>query len=130
MKTQRTILGAVLVAALCFLWSGCGPYKIRYVQPSKVKSGLTTTQTHVHGLGLLGGGGYFFAVHQMFPALVDYTGPVDVKKVCPNDFAEISHAHSFGQNAGAAFLSWLVFVNVYHESNVTFEHAGGLSRRS
>ena len=50
----------------------------------------------------------------MFPALMDYTGPRDVD----SNFAEVQHYHTFGRNASAAFLSWLVLVNAHHESTV------------
>jgi len=54
---------------------------------------------------------------------VDYTGAVNVTEKCPEGFTEITHYHTFGENAGAAFLSWLVLVNAYHESTVEFHHA-------
>jgi hypothetical protein len=107
---------SLVLASFCLLatLSACGPYRIRYKNADHVPERTSEVRTHAHGLGLIGGGGYFFFVHQMFPALVDYTGPVKV----PSRFAEVSHYHTFGQNAGAAFLSWLVLVNAYHESMV------------
>ena len=123
---MKTSLKSMVVAgslSVTLLASGCGPYQIRYQMPSRQASEFVTTKAHAHGVGLIGGGAWFFFLHQMFPALVDYTGPEDVEKLAPKGFAEISHYHTFGQNAGAAFLSWLAFLNVYHESTVEVKHA-------
>ncbi len=120
MKRLTSVLITVLLLASA---SGCGPYRIRYTMPSKLRSEMAVTKTHAHGIGPIGGGGFFFVLHQMFPCPGDYTGPVDIEDVCPNGFSEVSHYHTFGQNAGAAFLSWLTLINVYHESTVEFQHA-------
>lgn len=125
MKRLISIFIAVLVLASA---SGCGPYRIRYTMPSKQRSGMVVTKTHAHGLGPGGGGAYFFALNQMLPCPVDYTGPMDIQDVCPNGFSEISHYHTFGQNAGAAFLSWLVLVNAFHQSTVEYQHAVSTAR--
>lgn len=109
----------IVTLCLCALSCGCGPYRIRYTMGEPGPTEVVKTQTHAHGLGLIGGGAYFFLLNQMFPALVDYTGPVDVDRACP-DFREVTHYHTFGDNAGAAFLSWLCLVNVYHPSIVEF----------
>jgi hypothetical protein len=123
MKTSRRIIVLSLAALIPVLVSGCGPYQVTYKMPSKMPSGKKFTETHAHGLGPIGGGAYFFFLNPMFPALVDYTGAIDVKEKCPEGFSEITHYHTFGENAGAAFLSWLVFLNVYHESTVEFHPA-------
>lgn len=120
----------VTVVALLIAGTGCGPYRIRYTMPSKPPTNLVTSRDHAHGIGLIGGGLYFFALHQMFPALVDYTGPVDVASECPNGFTEISHHHEFEHNTLAAFLSWLVLLNVYHKSTVEFHHAAATTAAS
>lgn len=115
-------LPAALVAL--FLLAGCGPHRITYRMPSaQGKPTYTTTKTHAHGIGplLIGGGGYFFLVNEISPALIDYTGKVKTTDVCPHGFAEVSHYHTFGQNAGAAFISWLAVVNAYHQSNVDWK---------
>ncbi len=57
-------------------------------------------------------------LNPMSPALIDYTGEVQTSSVCPDGFSQVSHYHTFGQNAGAAFISWLIVFNVYHQSNV------------
>ena len=124
MRTSRRTISLILAALVPLLSVGCGPYQMRYTMPSKQDSGFKTTETHAHGIGLIGGGVYFFLFNQMFPALVDYTGAVNVTEKCPEGFTEITHYHTFGENAGAAFLSWLVLVNAYHESTVEFHHAG------
>lgn len=108
-----------LVLALVFL-TGCGTYRITYRLPSKEAQAekYPLRKKHSHGIGLVGGGGYFFALHQMFPALIDYTGERSVPGHCPNGVYEVSHYHDFGQNTVAALISWLVLVNVWHQSNV------------
>jgi hypothetical protein len=110
-----------LLAGIALL-AGCGTYRITYRMPSKeaqAESG-TIEKGHSHGFGLIGGGGYFFAIHQMFPALIDYTGERQIAEVCPNGAYEIEHHTEFWHNAGAALISWLVIVNVYHPSEVHF----------
>lgn len=124
MKTTHAIRPILLVSFLAVAAAGCGPYRIRYQMPSERPSNEKLSVPHAHGLGLIGGGGWFFIVHQLFPALLDYTGPVDLRKECPGGFQEVSHYHTFGQNAGAAFISWLVLVNAYHESTVEIVKAG------
>lgn len=60
----------------------------------------------------------------MSPALIDYTGEVDLRTVCPTGYdaiSEIQHYHNFGQNALAALISWVGIVNWYHRSNVVHE---------
>jgi hypothetical protein len=124
MRTTHSIRSFLLVSLLAGAAAGCGPYRIRYQMPSARPSEEKLSVPHAHGLGLLGGGGWFFIVHQLFPALIDYTGPVDLRKQAPGGFREVSHYHTFGQNAGAAFISWLIFVNAYHESTVEIVKAG------
>jgi hypothetical protein len=121
---KRTV--AIFTTVFVFLayLAGCGPYRIKYVMPSNEPSGQTTQKGNAHGIGL-GGGGFFFAGHQMLPALVNYSGPHDVDKICPDGFTEISHHQPFGYNALAAFITWLIFVNAYHKSTVEFHHAAG-----
>lgn len=111
---------ATALALLVVLASGCGTYRITYRFPSQEKDAekLAVHEKHSHGIGLVGGGGYFFAVHQMFPALIDYSGEKSVAEYCPNGVYEITHYHEFAQNALAALISWLIVVNVWHQSNV------------
>lgn len=110
---------------ICFsLITACGPYKVKYVMSSKPNQlSYTTTKNHAHGFGplLIGGGGLFFMLHPMSPALIDYTGEVQTSDVCPDGFSSVTQYHTFGQNSGAAFLSWLIIFNVYHKSNVDWE---------
>jgi hypothetical protein len=124
MKTTDAIRSLLLGLVLAAAATGCGPYRIRYQMPSARPSEEKLSIPHAHGLGPIGGGGWFFIVHQLFPALLDYTGPVDLRKQAPGGFREVSHYHTFGQNAGAAFISWLVLVNAYHESTVEIVKAG------
>jgi hypothetical protein len=119
---MRRLLALVVCFGLLF---GCGPYQIRYVQPSKATNNGTSfgvTKMHGHGIGplLLGGGGFFFIVQSMSPALVDYTGEVDLTTICPagyDDFSEVTHYFQFGHNALAALISWLAIVNWYQASH-------------
>lgn len=107
---------ALLVAALL---SACGTYRIAYRFPSKetqVKP-LSIKKDHAHGIGL-GFGGFFFMMHQMFPALVDYTGDQSVGAICPDGVYEVSHEHLFWHNAVAAYISYVVGINAYHLSVV------------
>jgi hypothetical protein len=99
---------------------GCGTYRITYRFPSKqvTSEEFPLRKKHSHGIGLIGGGGYFFFIHQMFPALIDYSGERSVPKHCPHGVYEVQHYHDFGQNTVAALISWLVLVNVWHQSNV------------
>ena len=117
---SRYVVSLSVLGCLCLLLSACGSYRITYQMPSKAPSDITTSKSHSHGIGLLGGGVYFFAIHQMFPAYVDYTGPVDVDEVCPQGFSEVSHYQKFGSNTLAAMISWLTLINVYHPSTIEF----------
>ena len=65
MKRLTSVLITVLLIASA---SGCGPYRIRYTMPSKQRSEMAVTKTHAHGVGPIGGGGFFFVLHQMFPS--------------------------------------------------------------
>lgn len=109
-------IAALLMAALL---TGCGTYRITYRFPTKQPMADTRVirKHHAHGIGI-GGGGYFFAIHQMLPALIDYTGEQHVADICPNGVYEVSHHTKFWHNAAAAFTSWLVVLNVYHPSEV------------
>jgi hypothetical protein len=92
--------------------------------PSKSgKPIYTTTKYHSHGFGplLIGGGGLFFMLNPMSPALIDYTGEIKASDVCPEGFSSVTQYHSFGQNAGAGFLSWIAIFNVNHKSTVEWE---------
>lgn len=82
----------------------------------------TETASHAHVAGL-GGGGFFFMVNPMFPALIDHTGPVDVRLYCPNGFREASHYHTGAQQFLAALFSWVLVFNVWHESTIEFQPA-------
>lgn len=118
---RRSVFG---IAAVAVLVAGCGPHRVTFQMRSKLSEPTyTTTTTHAHGIGplLIGGGGYFGILNEMSPALIDYTGAVNTIEVCPDGFAEVSHYHTFGQSAGAGFLSWLVLVNAYHQSNVDWK---------
>jgi hypothetical protein len=106
------------LAAIAFVLTGCGTYRIVYVNPDIKPSFEKTSITYAHGWGIAGGGGYFFAVHRIIPCFVDYTGPVDLRKYAPNGFQQIDQHQTFGQNALAAFISWLILVNPYHPSTV------------
>jgi hypothetical protein len=111
------LIGAGLLIA-------CGPHRVAYVNPSlEGKQTMRRTEQHAHGVGplLIGGGGYFGLVNEISPALIDYTGEVSVSSMCPKGFARVSHYHTFGQSAGAGFLSWLVMVNAYHPSTVDWD---------
>ena len=120
------IIAALLSIALML---GCGPYRIRYEYPSRVSPPDRTfevVKVHAHGIGplLIGGGGYFFLLQSMSPALIDYTGEVDLRTICPKGYdsiSEVQHYHNFGQNALAALISWIGIVNWYHRSNVIYE---------
>lgn len=113
MKPRDYLLALVMCCCLVTA-SGCGPYRVRFQRTTYVPKDPYATKKHAHGMGLVGGGAYFFILHQLFPALVDYTGPVEVD----GGFSEVSHYHSFGQNATAAFFSWLTLLNLYHESTI------------
>jgi hypothetical protein len=110
----------IALALALVLMSGCGTYRITYRFPSRqpVAEELSLHRKHSHGIGLIGGGGYFFAFHQMFPALVDYSGEQSVPKLCPHGVYEVKHYHDFGQNTVAALISWLILVNAWHQSHV------------
>jgi len=113
---MKRTLGVWLIAALLM---GCGTYQITYRFPSKEALAVPDVihKHHAHGIGI-GGGGYFFMVHQMFPALVDYTGEQKVASICPNGVYQVTHYTRFWHNAAAAFISWLVILNAYHPSEV------------
>jgi hypothetical protein len=108
---------AALIAAV--LLTGCGPYRITYRFPSKqeLAESKVVTSHHAHGIGL-GGGGYFWMGHQMFPALIDYTGEKEIAEICPDGVYEVSHHTKFWHNAAAAMITWLILINVYHPSTV------------
>jgi hypothetical protein len=122
---MRPILALLLCTALLL---GCGPYRIRYLQPSKSSDGESSHEVvkgHAHGIGplIIGGGGFFFLFQSMSPALVDYTGEVDLRTICPegyDDFSEVQHSFGFGHSALAALISWLAIVNWYHRSYVIY----------
>ena len=111
-----------VMVLLCLMVCACGTYEIRYTMPSKTPSGVRSTTKHGHGIGL-GGGLFFFAIHDMFPALIDYTGPIEVQRACPHGFCEISQSHDFGEHTRAAFISWPLVVNWHHSSTIRFRHA-------
>jgi hypothetical protein len=112
----RRILALVLVSLLV----GCGTYRITYRFPSNeaVAEKHPLRKKHSHGIGLIGGGAYFFFLHQMFPALIDYTGVRSVPRHCEHGVYQVQHYSDFGQNTLAALISWLVLINAWHPSNV------------
>ena len=114
---MRRSIAWLMVTALL---TGCGTYRITYRLPSRQVMAETTPikRSHAHGIGLIGGGGWFFIVSQIFPAWIDYTGPVSIPENCPAGVYEVSHHHGFGWNALAAFISWVIVVNAYHRSEV------------
>jgi len=123
----------VAVLLMCGLMvGGCGTYRITYKMPSRTpETALTGTsrgpipappikKRHSHGIGpfIIGGGlGLFWLFSQVSPALIDYSGTRNIPEVCPHGIAEVSHQHTFGQNAGAAVLSWLLVLNWRHTSD-------------
>ncbi len=113
----------VIVCLLCALTlSACGPYRITYRMPSlRGRETETKTDLHSHGIGLIGGGGFFFAGSQMFPALADYTGEVDTRTICPDGFVEVSHYHTFWQQTVAAVISWAGVLNWWHASYIEWQ---------
>lgn len=116
---KRSISALLLVLVLAS--PGCGPHHIEYVRPSlEAHEVYRVNETHSHGFGplLVGGGGFFFLMQEISPALVNYTGAVSADEMCPDGFASVSHHSNFGQNALAAVLSWLVIFNVYQPSTV------------
>ncbi len=114
--------GAALCLFCALMVTACGPYRITYRMPSlEGKPTEKKTEMHAHGIGPVGGGGYFFALSQMLPALVDYTGEVDARKVCPDGFVEVSHYHAFWQNFVAALISWGGLLNWWHPSYVDWQ---------
>jgi len=115
---KRQALFLILVAGMAFLLTGCGTYQIVYINPDVPPSFERSSITYAHGWGIAGGGGFFFAVHRIIPCFVDYTGPVDLRGYAPNGFQQIDQHQTFGQNALAAFISWLILVNPYHPSTV------------
>ena len=116
---------AMLTLFCALTVTACGPYRITYRMPSlQAQETYTKTEMHAHGMGLIGGGGYFFALSQMLPALVDYTGEVDARTVCPRGFVQVSHYHSFWQNAVAALISWGGVLNWWHPSYVEWQCIG------
>ena len=123
MALRRHLLSLSLLCAAAV--PGCGPYRLRYTNPSVPPTSHVSTQEHSHGPGLIGGGLYFFAVHQIFPALFDLSGPVDLARLAPEGFSEVSHYHEFAQHTAAALTSWLVLINPVHPSRVRITHATG-----
>jgi len=117
MRRIVAALGVFLIVA------ACGPHHITYIRSSVASRNVYTQErTHAHGIGPLiaGGGGYFGVINEMSPALIDYTGPVNVTEACPDGFYKVSHHHNFGQSVMAGVISWLIIVNAYHESKVEF----------
>lgn len=117
MRRLLAVLGVLSIVA------ACGPHRITYIRSSMVTKNVYTQQrTHAHGIGplLAGGGGYFGVINEMSPALIDYTGPVNVTEVCPDGFYKVSHHHNFEQSVMAGFISWLIIVNAHHQSEVEF----------
>lgn len=110
---------AALALAVTLLGlGGCGPYRIKYQLPSRMalhQRTHTVSRLHSHGMGI-GGGGYFFVVQNLFPALVDYTGEVNTRAVCPYGFTEVEHYHAFWQSTVAAVISWFGALNFWHPS--------------
>ena len=111
------------LASLCLAFLGCGTHRITYVHGSAtVDNHFTYVQhsTHAHGIGplLVGGGGYFGILNEMSPALIDYTGPLNLAATCPYGFSEVSHHHAFWQSFVAGAISWVVIINAYHMSDV------------
>lgn len=112
-----------LALAACVLIAGCGTHRITYVRSSiEAKTVQTQQRSHAHGLGplIVGGGGLFGIINEMSPALVDWTGPTNVAEICPDGFSKVSHHHNFGQSVLAGFISWIIVVNAYHQSEVEF----------
>jgi hypothetical protein len=117
---------AILLASLTF---GCGTYGITYRSPSLAappEKSFEVVKHHAHGVGpfIVGGGGFFFLFQSMSPALVDYTGEVDTRKICPDGkggIAEVHHYHNYGQNSLAALISWAAIGNWFHQSNVIYK---------
>ena len=121
----------LVLVGLTLLW-GCGPYRIQYVYPSRVAAAervYEVKKAHAHGIGplLVGGGGFFFLLQSMSPALVDYTGEVDTSRICPPHYdlgpSTVEHYHHYGQSALAALISWIGIVNWYHRSDVVYQCA-------
>lgn len=112
----------LIVLAVCAaLFIGCGAYRVTYQVPSKAQENASPlTKRHAHGIGplIVGGGLFFFILNPMSPALIDYTGSVDARTICPDGFSEVSHYHTPVQQARAALVSWLLIVNWFHRSNV------------
>jgi hypothetical protein len=113
------------VAALCacLIFAACGPHRITYIRSSMAgRDVYEQDRTHANGIGpfLAGGGGYFGVIDEMSPALIDYTGPMNVAQICPDGFYKVSHHHSFGESVMAGCISWVIILNAYHESKVEF----------
>jgi hypothetical protein len=126
MRSLAAVLG------LCLVLSGCGTHRITYIRSSLVDARDTYTleQTHAHGIGplLIGGGGYFGIFNEMSPALIDYTGAVNLHEICPYGFSKVSHHHKFWHSALAAVISWAIVVNAYHLSEVEITCLGAHSQ--
>jgi hypothetical protein len=121
---MRQVAAGLVLASLML---GCGPHRISFEMTSlRDRPGYPVQRMHSHGIGplLVGGGAYFFLVDEISPALIDYTGPVDARKVCPNGFSSVEHYRRFWQNAAAAGLSYLVLVNAWHPSMVRWTCLG------
>jgi hypothetical protein len=129
--TKRA-LRAICCILVVVMLVGCGPHRVKYTLPSADGDATyETTRNHAHGIGplIIGGGGFFFFLNEMSPALIDYTGVVQTRSVCPDGFTQVEHFHRFDQSALAALLSWLLIVNAYHQSDVrwTCVRAGRVS---
>lgn len=115
--------GIVSLLAVCVAASACGPYRIQYLHGAQ-PAGTTfeRTKEHAHGIGplLVGGGAFFGILNPMSPALIDYTGAVETRTMCPDGFREVSHSHGVDQHLLAGLISWLVVVNLVHPSTVTW----------
>lgn len=99
--------------------TGCGTYKTTYVmRREEPRIAKPIHRVYAHGIGVAGGGGYFFAAHRIFPAWVSWTRPIRLDRDTPEGFYKVEQFHSFSQNTGSAFLSWLIFVNWYHPTHV------------
>lgn len=111
---------AFVLSIFVALALGCGTYRTTYIVSRAAPESQAEVEkiNYSHGFGLVGGGGFFFGLHRIFPCFVDWTGPVDVSENWPQGLYKVEQYHTFGQNAAAAFVSWLILLNPYHTATV------------
>lgn len=115
---MRQLIVIVVLSAVA-LSSGCGTYQTIYrMRSAEPRPGPTDDRRYAHGFGLIGGGGFFFAFHRMFPAWVTWSEPINLSRDYPEGIYQIEQYQSFGQHTSAAFLSWLILFNAYHPSTI------------